>query len=75
MNEKKSVLMRFKKVDGKGFTISIQDPKDSITESEIKEVMEAIVAKKAVIPGGIDIHEAVDAKIVNTTVERFDLVI
>ena len=45
MTETKKLVMVFKNSVGKNVSISIDDPKDNITETEIKTTMELIVEK------------------------------
>ncbi|WP_101773239.1 DUF2922 domain-containing protein [Peptostreptococcus faecalis] len=75
MENNKSIVMRFKKVDDKKFSLSVNEPKDDITEATIKDVMDFIVAKQVLEPKGIGVMEAVDAKLMNVSTEKYDLVL
>ena len=45
MEESKKLVMTFKNEVGKEVSISIEDPKDDLTEQQIKTAMELIVEK------------------------------
>lgn len=75
METKKKLLMTFMNSLGRKTSISIDDPREDITESEIKTCMELIVEKNIFAPNGADIVSAVDAKIVVTDTSEYDLVV
>ena len=75
METNTKLLMTFKNEDGAKVSLSIQDPRGDVSEDEIKEVMELIVAKNIFAPNGLDLVEAIDAKVVVTETTPFDLVI
>lgn len=74
MDEKK-LIMTFKNEIGKTVTISINDPKDALTETEIKQAMDLIVEKNIFRKNDLSIVEAVEAKVVNTQTTEYDLVL
>ena len=74
METNTKLLMTFKNEDGAKVSLSIQDPRENITEEEIRNVMELIVAKNIFAPNGLDLVEAIDAKVVVTETTPFDLV-
>lgn len=74
-NLKKRLIMTFKTTDDKLVSLSIDDPREDITEAEIKDAMDLVVAKNIFAPGGSDIKESVSAKIVVTDTTAYDLVI
>ena len=45
MKQTSTLVMVFKNRAGKNVSISIDDPRDDLTESEIKSAMELIIAK------------------------------
>ncbi|MGL5714128.1 MAG: DUF2922 domain-containing protein, partial [Paraclostridium sp.] len=51
------------------------DPREDVTEAEIKAVMDLIIAKNIFAPGGDEIATAQEAKIVQTETTEFDLVV
>lgn len=75
METSTNLLMTFKNADGAKVSLSVQDPRENITEAEIKEAMELVVSKNIFFPSGIDLVSAVDAKVVVTETTPFDLVI
>ncbi|WAW14388.1 DUF2922 domain-containing protein [Peptostreptococcus equinus] len=75
MDKAKNLVMRFKKEDGKIYTLSVKNPKDELTEEEIKQAMNFIVEKNLILPKGIKLISASNAKIVTTESEILDLVI
>lgn len=74
-NVNKKLVMSFKTTDDKGVSLSIDDPREDLTEAEIKAAMDLIVSKNIFAPGGSDIAKAVSAKIVVTDTTPYDLVI
>lgn len=75
MTETKKLVMVFKNSVGKNVSISIDDPKDNITETEIKTTMELIVEKSIFKKNDYAFVEAVEAKIVTTDTTEYDLVL
>lgn len=75
MENNKILLMRFKKEDSKVFSLSIRNPKENLTEEEIKTVMDYIVENSLILPANVHIKETIDAKITSTNVEKLDLVL
>lgn len=73
--ENKKLIMTFKNEVDKEVTISIDDPKDNITEQEIKTAMDLIVTKGIFKKGNYAFTAVVDAKIVNTQTTEYDLVL
>ena len=67
--------MTFMTEYGRKVSLFITDPREDITETEIKEVMDLIIEKNIFAPSGEDIVSAKDAKIVQTEVTEFDLVV
>ena len=75
MTETKKLVMVFKNSVSKNVSISIDDPKDNITETEIKTTMELIVEKNIFKKNDYAFVEAVEAKIVTTDTTEYDLVL
>ncbi|MBO3443436.1 DUF2922 domain-containing protein [Clostridium sp. CCUG 7971] len=71
----KKLLMTFKNSDDKKISLSVEDPKDDITEEEIKSAMELILAKNIFAPNGMDLVAVVEAKVIVTDTTPYDLVI
>ncbi|WP_296644405.1 DUF2922 domain-containing protein [Romboutsia sp. 13368] len=74
-NVNKRLIMTFKTTDDKTVSLSIDDPREDITESEIKSAMYLVVSKNIFAPGGADIANAVSAKVVVTDTTPYDLVL
>lgn len=75
MGESKVLQMIFKNSAGKKITLSIEDPKDALTEAEIKAAMDVIIQKNIFKKNNYDLIEAVEAKIVTTGTTVYDLVV
>jgi len=71
----KRLLMTFKDEDEKKISLSVDDPREDISEAEIKAVMDLIVAKNIFAPNGMDLVAAIEAKVVVTDTTPYDLVI
>ena len=69
------LLMSFMTSNDKKVSLYVTDPREDVTESEIKEVMDLIIEKNIFAPNGEDIVSAKDAKIVQTETTEFDLVV
>ena len=72
MDEKK-LLMTFKNTLGNSFTISVDDPKEDLTEQEIIDAMNLIKEKNIFQPKGYDIAQCISAKVVDSTTTEYDL--
>ena len=75
MAESKKLVLVFKNSIGKEVTFTIVDPKDALTEAEIKAAMDLIVEKNIFKKNNYDLVEAVEARIVNTQTQEYDLVV
>lgn len=69
------LLMTFMTQFGRKVSLFVTDPREDVTETEIKAVMDLIVEKNIFAPNGEDIVSAKEAKIVQTETKEFDLVI
>lgn len=69
------LLMTFMTQFGRKVSLFVTDPRQDITEAEIKAVMDLIVEKNIFAPSGEDIISAKEAKIVQTETTEFDLVV
>ena len=74
MEIKKKLMMTFKTDEDKNVSISIDDPRENLNETEIKNVMQLILEKDIFSIGGTSIVDLVEAKIVQTDTQEFDLV-
>ena len=75
MNTEVKLLMTFMTQFGRKASLFVTDPREDITESEIKAVMDLIIEKNIFAPSGEDIVTAKDAKVVQTETTEFDLVV
>lgn len=73
--EEKKIVMYFKKANGKNMSITIEDPKDDVTEQQIKTAMDLVVSKDVFMKGSYGIESAVKAQIVTTNTTVYDLVL
>jgi len=74
MEIKKKLMMTFKTDEDKNTSISIDDPRENLNETEIKNVMQLILEKDIFSISGASIVDLVEAKIVQTDTTEFDLV-
>ena len=75
MNVTKKLLMTFKTDENKNVSISVEDLKPNLTESEILEAMNLIIEKDIFSPNGEALVEKVCAKVVETETQEYDLVL
>ena len=73
MKQTKRLIMTFKTDDDKKISLSVDDPREDVSEAEIKSAMDLVVAKNIFAPGGEDIVEALEAKVVVTDTTSYDL--
>ena len=73
MEQTKRLVMTFKTTDDKKVSLSVDNPREDITESEIKDAMDLVVSKNIFAPNGADIVSAVEAKGVVTDTTAYDL--
>lgn len=74
MNTKTKLVMNFKNEDDKKITLSLDDPRTDLTEEEISDCMNLIIAKDVFTPGGMSLVSAIDAKVITTDTTEYDLV-
>ena len=75
MEQTKRLVMTFKTDGDRKVSLVVDDPRDNISESEIKTAMDLVIAKNIFAPNGDDIVQAVDAKVVVTDTTPYDLVL
>ena len=75
METKKRLVMSFKNELDRVVSISVDDPREDITELEIKNFMQMVVEKKIFNPNGAEIVAVVEAKVVVTDTTEYDLVV
>ena len=69
----KKLVMVFATNGEKNVSLSVDNPKASLKEAQIKSAMETIVAQNIFAPNGEDLIKCVEAKIVNTNTDEYDL--
>ena len=75
MEIKKKLIMSFKTLSGKKISISVDDPRENLTESEIKTAMTTILSKNIFKVNGEDLDSLIEAKVVETGTTEYDLVL
>ena len=74
MELNKKLVMTFKTTDDKKVSISVDSPREDLSEDEIKSAMELIRDKNIFAPNGADLAALVSAKVVQTDTTNYDLV-
>ena len=69
----KKLVMVFGTNKEKNVSLSVDNPKASLNETQIKSAMETIVAQNIFAPNGEDLVKCVEAKIVTTNTNESDL--
>ena len=69
----KKLVMVFATNGEKNVSLSVDNPKASLKEAQIKSAMETIVAQNIFAPNGEDLIKCVEAKIVTTNTNEYDL--
>ena len=69
------LLMTFSTEGGKKVSLFITDPKEDLTEAQIKAAMDLIVDKNIFAPNGEDLKTPLEAKVVQTETTDYDLVV
>lgn len=75
MEIKKKLVMTFKTLSGKNISLSVDDPRENLTESEIKSAMTLVLSKGVFVVNGEELATLVDAKVVQTDTTEYDLVV
>ena len=75
MEVKKKLMMTFKTDEDKNISISLDDPRQNLTEQEIQNAMNIILNNDIFAPNGETLVSLVGAKIVETGTTEFDLVL
>ena len=73
MKTTKRLVMVFKTDADTNVSISVDNPKDSLKESEIKSAMEIIIAKDVFAPKEEKLVALVEARIVVTNTNEYEL--
>ncbi len=65
----KRLLMAFKTFDGSTTSLTVDEPKDGLTEAEVRAVMDNIIVKNIFNTNKGDLIEVKSAEIITTTEE------
>lgn len=65
--------MTFKSTGDKTVNLTVDDPRDDISEDEVISAMNLILEKNIFSPDNVDLKEAVKAKVIQTETTEFDL--
>ena len=74
MELNRKLVMTFKTTDDKKVSVTVDNPREDLTEEEVKTAMELIKEKNIFAPGGADLASLVSAKVVETDTTNYDLV-
>ena len=74
MELNRKLVMTFKTTDDKKVSLTVDNPREDLTEEEVKTAMELIKEKNIFAPGGADLASLVSAKVVETDTTNHDLV-
>ncbi|MGL6064859.1 MAG: DUF2922 domain-containing protein [Fusobacteriaceae bacterium] len=75
MEIQKKLVMTFKTVADKTVSLSVDNPKDNLTEAEIKTAMTVMLSKDIFAPNGEPLAALVEAKVIQTETTGYDLVL
>lgn len=67
----KKLVMIFKTAKGTTSTLTVDEPKDDLTETEIRAVMDTIVSKNVFSTNSGDLVDVKSAELTTTTTEEF----
>ena len=74
MELNRKLVMTFKTTDDKKISLTVDNPREDLSEEEVKTAMELIIEKNIFAPGGADLASLVSAKVVQTDTTNYDLV-
>ena len=74
MELNRKLVMTFKTTDDKKVSLTVDNPREDLTEEEVKTAMKLIKEKNIFAPGGADLASLVSAKVVETDTTNYDLV-
>ena len=69
----KKLVMVFATNGDKNVSLSVDNPKASLQEAQVKTAMETIIAQNIFAPNDEDLVKCVEAKIVTTNTNEYDL--
>ena len=74
MELNRKLVMTFKTTDDKKVSLTVDNPREDLTEEEVKTAMELIKEKNIFATVGADLASLVSAKVVETDTTNYDLV-
>lgn len=74
MELNRKLVMTFKTTEDKKVSLTVDNPREDLTDEEVKTAMELIKEKNIFAPGGADLASLVSAKVVETDTTNYDLV-
>lgn len=75
MNTTTRLIMTFKTELDKKVSLSVDNPREDITEEEISDTMTLILTKDIFQPNGVSLVSMVEANVVTTDTTEYDLVV
>ena len=75
METTKRLVMSFLTSEDKKVSLTVDNAREDINETEIKSAMDLVVEKNIFAPNGSDIVATVEAKVVVTDTTEYDLVL
>ena len=70
---KSKLEMEFKDIGGKKFSLTLDEPREDITEVEVRAVMDDVIAKDIFYTAAGNVVTPVGAKVITTTVETLEI--
>ncbi len=67
------LVMTFKSAGDKTVNLTVDDPRDDISEDEVISAMNLLLDKNIFSRDNVDLKEAVKAKVIQTETTEFDL--
>lgn len=71
--EKTKLEMEFLDMLGKKFTIRISNPRADLTEGDVSQAMDDVLAQNVFVSGTSDLKVANDARLVTTTINTLEI--
>jgi hypothetical protein len=69
----KRLLMSFRNAAGNRVSLSIDDPREDVTDAEVKAAMQTVLTQNIFTSNEVDLVEIVDATIIETTKTDLDV--
>lgn len=69
----KTLVMRFKNEEGRNVALRLRYPKSTLTNQQVKDLMDTVIAKNIFASSGGDLVSTVSAVIQDTAAQVFDV--